>query len=339
MRRALTPALFIGFVGFVAAACSSELVARPPPPPVNWRSLEVRPPPPDAGPTSATRKERAAGDAYLKALESPGFAALGRLLDEDVHFAFAGSKDVHGRENAVHMHDVLLGAFDARTFVTTRGLLTDSAQVIEWTMTGVHRASHKRVALRGLTLLSTKDDGSLVDVHVYFDEALVNAQLGVGPRGLVELPPPPAPTAAPQEVQQVHSPEESANAAVVRDSLEAFENKAALAYLATMSEDVEVTTLEAAKPARGKTDALAYFKAMHKAIAQLDTGIDNIWGIGSFVVVEYHIVGEQRGPLGFIPAQKDNLFKMFVVDVVELQGGKIARVWRFDNPRQILLAP
>lgn len=323
----------------LVVACSSETVARPPPPPVNWQSLEARPAAVDAGRLTATNKERVAGDAYLKALASPGCTALGHLLDDDVHFAFAGYNDVHGRETVIRVHDGRLGAFEGRTFVATRGFLTDNSHAIEWTMTGTHNATHQPVTIRGLTLLWTKDDGSLSDIHLYFDEALVNAQLGTGPKALFGLSVPSAPSSPAQSFEQARSLEEGTNVATVRASLEAFEEKAEAAYLATMTDDVEVSTLESAKPARGKNEARGYFRAMHKAIAQLDTGIDNIWGFNTFVVVEYHVVGEQRGPLGFVPAQKDNLLKLSVVDVIEMQGGKIARVWRYDNPFQIQLMP
>jgi ketosteroid isomerase-like protein len=336
MRTALT---FAVLVGLLACACSSESVARPPPPPVNWRSLEAQPAALDAGKIAATDKERAAADAYLKALASPGFVDLGRLLDDDAHFAFAGFRDVHGRDNVVKVYDALLGTLDARSFAASRVFLTDSAQIIEWTMSGIHKAASKPVTIKGVTLLWTKDDGTISDTHLYFDEALLKAQVGVGPKTLMSIRPPSMPSGAPQTVEQARSPAESANVTVVRASLETLENKDESAYLATLADDVEVTTLEGAKPLRGKTEARAYLNAMHKAIAQLDTGIDNVWAIGPFVVVEYHVVGEQRGPIGWVPAQKDNLLKMFVVDVAELHDGKIARVWRYDNPSQILLMP
>jgi ketosteroid isomerase-like protein len=336
MRRALTVVLV---TSLVAGACSSESVARPPPPPVNWRSLDARPAASDAGTITATERERATADAYPKALASAALAELGRYLDEDAHFTFAGYRDVHGRENVVQVHNALFGAFDPRTFVASRVLLTDSAQIVEWTMTGAHNATHKQVTFKGVALLWTKDDGSIADVHLYFDDALAKAQLGIGPKALVGLPAPPMPSGERQEVEQTRSPDESANVAVIRAALEALENADESAYVATMTDDVEVTTLESAKPSRGKPAARGYLKAMHKAIGQLDTSIDNVWGIGPYVVVEYHIVGEQRGPLAWIPAQKDNLLKMFLVDVSEMRGGKIAHVWRYDNPAQILSEP
>ncbi|AKU96426.1 hypothetical protein AKJ09_03090 [Labilithrix luteola] len=335
MLRALLSAM----LATVLAGCSSEVVTRPAPPPVNWASLEARPAPPDAGMSTATSRERAAADGYLKALASPNFSELGRVLDEDAHFAFAGYKDVHGRDNTLRVHQALLGGYSSRSFVASRVFLTAEAQIVEWTMSGEHTSSHKPVVLKGLALLWTKDDGSISNVHLYFDEALAKAQIGVGPKALQNLPPPELPSGARQEIEQARTAEESANVAVVRDALDALESKNEPAYVATMADDVELTTLESAKPARGKAEARGYVKAMHKAIAQLDTSVDNVWGVGPFVVVEYHIVGEQRGPIGFVPAQKDNLLKMYVVDVVELQGGKISRLARYDNPAQILVAP
>ena len=341
MRRSIRSSALVCVVAG-AGACSSESALRPLPPPVNWRSLEPRPPAPDAGRLTATERERSATDAYIKALASPGFNELGRLLDDDVHFAFAGYRDVHGRDSVIKMHEALLGAFDARSFVASRVLLTESSQILEWTMNGMHKTMHKPVTLRGLTLLWTKDDGSISDSHLFFDEALVKAQLGAGPKGLVNPPPPntgPLSGGAREEVEQTRTPEESANVAVVRASLEALENRDDAAYVATMTDDVEVTTLEGGKPLHGKAAARAYLKAMHGAIGQLDTSIDNVWGIGNFVVAEYHLVGEQRAPISWVPAQKDNLLKMYVVDVAEMKAGKIARVWRYDNPAQILSSP
>ena len=58
-----------------------------------------------------------------------------------------------------------------------------------------------------------------------------------------------------------------------------------------------------------------------------------------FVVAEYFIVGEQQLPIGWVPVQSEKLIKLAVIDVVEMRGGKIARVWRYDDPAQILATP
>jgi hypothetical protein len=306
---------------------------------VDWQSLQPPPSAPIARPGAATTKERAVANVYTKALASPSFAILGPALDEEAHFTFVGSRDAHGREEVVKAHDALFGAFEQRSFVPTRVLLTDSSQVLEWTMTGVHKASRKPVTIKGLVLLWTKDDGTISDVHLYFDEAVVKAQRGEGPTALQGLPPVALPSQAPAEVEQARSPEETANVALVRAEVQALEDNKEATYVATMTDDVEVTTLESAAPSRGKAGARAYFAAMRKAIGYLDTSIDNAWGVGPFVAVGYQILGEQRGPIGWIPVQKDKLIKMSVVDVVEIRDRKIARVWRYDNPSQIVSSP
>jgi len=316
-------------------ACSSETVTRPPSPPIG-KLVEAKVVV-DAGRIAASERERGVTGVYVKALASPGFAELGKLLDDDAHFAFAGYKDVKGRDNVVKAHETLLGAYDERKIFATRVFLTDATQAIEWTLVGTHRPTHKPVIFKGLTLLWTRDDGSISNVHVYFDEAVVQAQLGTGPKALATLAPPPIPSGEHETIEQANSADEMSNLAPVHTALGALESGDENGYLATMSDDVEVTTLELSR--KGKAEARNYFRDRRKSIGNLDTSIDNIWGIGNYVVVEYHVVGEQRGPIGWVPAQKDTLIKMFTVDVMEIQNAKIARIWRYSNPSQIVSTP
>ncbi len=251
--------------------------------------------------------------------------ALATSLNEDAYFTFAGLKDVHGRDNIIKTHQKLLGNFDARKFASSRRFITDNTQVIEWTMTGTDKKATKISTFRGLVILRTQDDGSVNNVHLYYDEQIAkDGCLGDATDPRVDI-------------DQKKDKTESENIAVVRSELDALEAKSSDAYLATMTDDVQVTALDSFRNQKGKADAKAYLLAMNKSIANLDSSIDDIWGIGGFVVVEYHIVGEQRGPIGKIPAQKDNLLKMFDVDVVELKDHKISHIWRYDNPAQLLV--
>jgi hypothetical protein len=122
---------------------------------------------------------------------------------------------------------------------------------------------------------------------------------------------------------------------VVKAALDALENNNEAAYVASMTDDVDVSTLERASPARGKADARTYYKTMHKTIGQLDTTVMGAWGVGQFAIVEYSIAGEQLGPIMWIPAQRDRVVRWELVDVCEIHDGKIARIWRYDNPIQI----
>ena len=328
----------LSVVGLALAGCSSETVASPPAAPVNWQSLEVHPVV-DAGPNLVTAKERALPDVYASALGSPGFAQLGALLDDEAHFAAPGMDDAHGPGPIVHAHDLLFGAFDGRKVTTSRVWRTPNEQTIEWTMTGTQArdwmgiaATQKPVAFRALTLLWTKDDGSITDVHVYVNVAAVKAQLGVGPKDLLALPPPLPPTGPAQVFEQTGSADERRNVAAAKSSLDALENNKEAEYVGAAADDVEVDVLERSQPARGKEAFRVYYKAMHKAIGQLDTTVNNAWGVGAFAIVEYSITGEQIGPIGWLPAQRDRVVNLELVDICEMTGDKIARVWRYDNP-------
>jgi len=125
------------------------------------------------------------------------------------------------------------------------------------------------------------------------------------------------------------------NVGTVRTALDALENSEPM-YLNSFTDDIEVHTLERADPARGKDEPRAYYRATHKAIAQLDTTLVNGWSMPNFAVVEYTIAGEQIAPLGWIPLQKDAVIRLHVVDVCEIRDGRIARVWRYDNPSEIV---
>jgi len=294
----------------------------------------------------ATAKERAIAEAYASGLASPGFRSLGGLLDDDVRLIFPGMDDAHGRDAAIHAHDVLLGAFDPRTVATTRVFRTDSTQAVEWTLSGTQAkdwmsvpASHKPVVVKGLSLIWTKDDGTIIEIHVYFDVAVVKAQLGVGPKELLALPAPTMPSGPPQVYEQSGSDAEKANVTVARAAIDALERSDEAAYVDTKTDDIEYYTLEQAHPERGKDAARAYFKATRKAIGQLDTTIDNSWGIGAFAVLEYTIAGAQLGPIGWISTQRNKVIRLHVAQVNEIRDGKVARVWRYENPLEIVTGP
>jgi hypothetical protein len=86
---------------------------------------------------------------------------------------------------------------------------------------------------------------------------------------------------------------------------------------------------------RGWDTARKYYDAMNRMIGQLETRIDNAWGIQSFVVGEYAISGLQLGPIAFVPMVRDRVVQLHIVDVAELRDGRIARIWRYDNPSEI----
>jgi ketosteroid isomerase-like protein len=328
----------VKWAGVALVACSPEAVARPPAAPVTWQSFDA-PATPASRPHLPTEKERPLAEKYAGALASPGFAQLASLLDHGAHFSFPGIDDAYTRDAVVRAHDVLFGAFDQRRFVTTRVWRTAGEQTAEWTMAGVQArdwmrvaATQKPVVIRGVTLLWTTQDGSIADIHVYFDVVAVKGQLGAAPKGLTPIALPPVPAGPPQLIDQ--NGHDADNVRTVRTDLDALETSESK-YVAGLTDDVEVFTLERTEPARGKEDARRYFKEMHRAIGEIDTTIVNGWGVGTFAIVEYWIDGQQWGPMGWIPPQRNAVVRLHVVDVNELRDGRIARIWRYDNPVEI----
>jgi hypothetical protein len=326
----------------VLVACSGENAGSPPPAPIDWHSFDVPHGPVVVSP-GPTPRERAVAEAYAGVIGSSDLSALQSRLAGDVHFAFPGLPEGRGKESVVRSHETLFGPFDQRVMRIMRLWRTESAQVLEWTMTGVQTrewmgapVTGKPVAFKGLTVLSTKDDGTISDVHVYFDVAMVKAQLGVGPKGLAAVPPATAPGGPPEELDQSHGPDEANNVLVARATIDALEKNDEAAYAATMTEDVVVETLERAQPMRGREEERAYFRSMHRVIGMLDTTLDIAWGVTRYAVAEYFIAGEQIGPLGWVPLQRDNVVRLQVADVMEIRDGKVAHIWRYDNPAQIL---
>ena len=323
--------LFIGLL----AACA-ETVNRPPPPPVDWQSFQVQPAP-DGGAPKATERERAVAALYTQALASPGFGQLSSMLDEDAHFTL-GDKDTRGRDRVLKAHEELFGAFDERKSAATRVFRTDRSQTVEWTVSGVQArpwmgigATQKQVVFKGVTLLWTNDDGSLSDVHVFFDPAVVKGQLGVGPPELKKLPAPPMPSGPPEVLEQEGTPEESANVALVRARIQAIEDNKLSAYLSTMAGDFEFLTLDNSQPVRGKDSAERVFRALRNSIGDLDTVVRNAWGVQQFAVLEYSVAGLQLAPLGRITFVPNRLFNSRVVDIFEIRNHKITRLWRYDD--------
>jgi ketosteroid isomerase-like protein len=320
----------------LSASCSPNMVQQPPPPPVDWHSLDAVPLA-AANNFRATDKERSAADRYTKALMSTGMAQLGQVLDERAHFAF-GTKDVLGRQNVVSAHESLFGAFDDRKFVVTRCWATESSQAVEWTMTGLHArewlglaTTNHPIVIRGLTLLSTKDDGSVSDIRVYFDEEAAKESLGRlqtdndNHAGAVA-------SGSAQLFERTGSPDEATNVTVVRGALDALENGQESDYLSSMAEALETSTLQHGEPFRGKSGARAYYRMMRRSIGHLDTLIDAVWAAGDYVIVEYSISGVQLAKLGSIALLPDRVLRMKLVDVAEVRDAKIVRIWRYDNP-------
>jgi ketosteroid isomerase-like protein len=333
------------------AGCSSDNVGAPPPAPVDWHAFDV-PRTAASANVGPTEKERAVVDAYLVALGPAGSASLASRLDNEVRFTFPGLPDSRGKAadpathdpGAVSAHDALFAGFDGRSAVASRVWRTADEQIVEWTVSGTQNgtwmgipATHKPAVIKGVTLIATKDDGSITKLDVVFDVAVVKAQLGVGPKDLLALPPPVMASGAPQVLEQSNTKDEVFTVTAARAVLDALEHDDPATFAATMTDDVVIETPERAQPMRGKDDVKAYFKTMHKSIGELDSRVAGAWGIGSYAIVEYSVAGEQIGAYDWIPAKSDKVVEAHFVDVSQVRDGKVAHVWRYENPQELVV--
>jgi hypothetical protein len=353
-----THAKILCVLGLALPGCSGESVPPPLPPPIgSLNPIAVS----DAGGEVVTAKERALPDLYAAALSSqPGaaggapFSQLVPLLNaEYAEFQSAGFPPAHEPSGIVAAYAKFFGAFDDRKLVNTRVWRTPNEQTIEWVMSGVQArdwnglpATKKSIAFRGLTLMWTKDDGTISDMHVYFDLGLVRQELqGPDPKNPkltpVALVPQPTPPSGPAQVVE-QKPDDKDQVTVVKAWFDALENNKEADYVAAVTDDIEIDTLESPTPMKGKDEVRNYFRATHRAIGQLDTTVNAAWTAGDYAIVEYDIDGEQLAPITWIPILKDvsagntRLAHFDLVDVCLIQGGKIAKIWRYDNPMQIL---
>ncbi len=317
-------------------ACGSETVTRPPEAPYDRASLETPAAPADAGSASATRGEHEIAGKYLAALAATDSSELGRVLSDDVHFTFAGlvTTDALGRRDVIAAHERLFGQLERRRFAATRVLLTSDAQSIEWTLTAVDKDTGKPVGVRGIALVTTRDDGTIRDIHLCFDQGIMAAQLGGEPKQLAKLPLATPPTSPTEIVEQAGSPEEAAAVKVFAAAIDALDKDEA-GYVGAFADAAEVVTQQAARPLAGKQELRAYYRMMHATIDGLDATVDNRWGAGSYAVVEYHVVGRQRAKYEYVPV-KDPVIKLYFAEIAQLRDGKVERVWRYDNPIQVL---
>ncbi|HXX68887.1 MAG TPA: nuclear transport factor 2 family protein [Polyangiaceae bacterium] len=194
--------------------------------------------------------------------------------------------------------------------------------------------TRRAVAFDRFAVLATRQDGAVSDLHVYFDVASVEAELGRSASDPHAASSAASPAGPPQVAWQSGSSDEMHNAAVVCRWLDAVDSIDRAAYLACLSEDVELTTPQSPQPARGKEAAAKGFEAIHRQLAELETRIDAVWAIGDFVAVEYSITGEQTAPIGWVPLARDRVVRLQVADVAELHDGRITRVWRYLNLAQ-----
>jgi len=159
---------------FVARGVFQRHSCRPRSAPIDWKAFD-RPQVRDAGSSGPTERERAIPEAYIRILEAPENAPLATLLDSNVSMSFPGLVDTRGRASVIQSHEQLFGAFAPRVirarriFRTIQCRLSSGRSTHRITLVDGVANAHGAASFDGITFLSTTDDGTITDVHVYFD--------------------------------------------------------------------------------------------------------------------------------------------------------------------------
>ena len=140
---------------------------------------------------------------------------------------------------------------------------------------GASRPTHKAVVIKGLTLLWTKDDGSITDVHIYFDVAVAKASSGSDRRSSSRCPAHRQPPGPPQVYEQAGTPDEKTS---VRSRGRRSTPSRTTTRRPTSTRRPTTRSLHArarAARARARTPRGRTSRRCDKSIGQLDTTIDN----------------------------------------------------------------
>src|SRR5262249_43593436 len=159
----------------------------------------------------------------------------------------------------VAAHDKLFGRYTDKHFAPSRVLVTSQTQAIEWHLTAKDRATAKPVGVSGIALVTTRDDGTIGDIHLCFDQGVVQAQVSGEPKDLADGALASQPSGPREDVEQSGSREEAAHADVAVAAVAALAGDEAT-YLGAYRDDAEVHTLQRARPLAGKKDLRSYYQ-------------------------------------------------------------------------------
>ena len=129
----------------------------------------------------------------------------------------------------------------------------------------------------------------------------------------------------------------TANLTLVRDALAALDARNEAAFFAKLTDDVVVDEMIEPQPSAGRAAVQAWFEQWTRAVPDAKTEITRILGAGDFVLLESVVRGTLKGPLGRAQAA-DKPFAVHRAAIVEVRGGKIARLTFFTNGKELAQA-
>ena len=346
----------VAMAAFVAtaSACGGEptppLVPSPmpaPPPPLPPPPPPVTEPTPKPAMADVQKKFLADLEAALAARDAKKVAALyatGAVLvsagKDGVHEAVGRTEIEAARARGF---TVMGKAFPDLKWVNTRALQRGDVMIVEWVGTGTDtggfledKPTGKKVGWRGISIYWFDDDGLVKRETNVLDPLTIMGQLGRGDYKGKVRPAATPPSTPLQWVTAKDVPELQTNLDAAHAFYALFEKKDEKAIAALMTDDVVHSDLAQSDDVKGKEAVKKELSAWFKAFPDVKITATHAWAFGDTVVAEVETTGTFKGPLGPLKPNGKSA-TTHGVEVLEMSGGKIARLTSYANAREFLL--
>jgi uncharacterized protein (TIGR02246 family) len=270
----------------------------------------------------------------MRSVNAGDAARYARLYAEDAVITIHGGGALEGR-SAIEKYEVELlrefpGARLAFYDVWQRG--TDA--VVHYAVNGRTPAGQS-MGHEGLLFYRFAPGGLILEERRYLDSLTPMAQLAaLGPGPTRALPTLPAEMKA-HASQGLAS--EAANVTLVRAAFAALDAKKQAEFLAKLAPDAAIDEMIESQPSSGRPGVTAWYDRWTSAVPDARTELTAVLGAGDSVLVEAVVRGTLKAPLGRLHAA-DKPFAVHRAAIVEVRGGKIARLTFFMNGKELAQA-
>jgi len=289
--------------------------------------------------TEPEEKEPAATLAEMvRAVNAGDARAYAALYAPDAVITIYGGEVLTGRKAIEDYEAGLLREFPGARLGFRSVWQQESVAVVQYAVTGQTAAGGK-MGHEGMLFYRFLQSGLIAEERRYLDSLTPMAQLGaLGPGPARALPAVPD---RPRVVTAEGEPDarELKNAERAKASLAVLDaaSSGRASFLDSLASDVVVDELVERRPYTGKVGARAWLDRWGSAVSGAKSELALILTVGDFVLMETMLSGTLNGALGRVSAA-GKPFTVHRALVVEVKGGKIARIAAFMNGKELAQA-
>ena len=251
----------------------------------------------------------------------------------------AGVPALKGREAIQSNVDSSGKAFPDMKLTPWRTWQKDDVIAVEWVFNGTNsgdwmgmKATNKPVGVHAISLFWMNPDGSVKEVHEYWDGRTLMGQLGATKEKVRAVAA--APAGAPEMHVSAGTPDEAKNVDATKAMYVAFEKKAEADFVNAMTDGTEYDDYTRPATSKGKAEAKQFFGAFTKAFPDLKITPVFVMAVGDTVIAEAQTTGTNTGKfMGKAPTKK--ALDVKGVDVFQFKDGKVVRGWSYSNGMEV----